>query len=205
MGDRFILLQKKLDKPFDERMRQAMYAAMESLMSSISGAEIGFTQSDEISIFVKTYNKFETQAWHGGKIQKMISSAASIATASFIQYLSMFEALQKHAFTATFDCRIFNLPLEEVANYFLWRGKDCFRNAVMAYYLSLNSHKSAQNKSTSELLELIPKHNWNTVADESKFGILLFKDSDTTKRSYSCPIGDMLKNVNDVVNHREDQ
>ena len=63
----------------------------------------------------------------------------------------------KHAYEsgAIFDCRCFNVPKEEVANYFYWRQKDAVRNSIEATAQANFSQKELQGKGQGELLEML--------------------------------------------------
>lgn len=41
-----------------------------------------------------------------------------------------YDALYDKMFKATFDARAFNIPKEDVTNYFVWRQMDCIKNSV---------------------------------------------------------------------------
>lgn len=79
---------------------------------------------------------------------------------------------------ALFDSRAFNLPKEEVSNYFLWRYKDAKRNSVQALAQSIFSQKELQNKSTQEQIDMI-KEKSGIVYDEltslQKVGFAIYK------------------------------
>lgn len=127
-----------------------MNAVTSKLMEGIQGSIVGYCQSDEISILLHTWNRFDTQIWFSGNVQKMVSVAASEATAQFNSIFSNRKSL------ATFDARVFALPKEEVGNYFLWRHKDAMRNAISSYATHLLGHNACLGLKTCEKLNLIP-------------------------------------------------
>lgn len=78
-------------------------------------------------------------------------------TAWFNQYMGISRL-------AMFDARAFNVPREEVANYFLWRAKDWERNSVSMYAQANFSHQQLHGKGRAdkhEMLHGIGK-NWAT-------------------------------------------
>lgn len=180
-GRAFHTFTKGFKKPFDREISDAMYGSLCTLMKAAQGACIGYTQSDEASIFLHTYNKFDTDAWFGGCKQKIESIAASIFTARFNYYFSGDE--DDNLDYANFDCRAFVLPKEEVYNYFLWRYRDCKRNAILSFARHEFGHNECQNKNTTQLLDMIGD-KWEDVADEFKNGILKFEDKHTVQ---PCP------------------
>ena len=70
---------------------------------------------------------------------------------------------------AMFDARCFNIPREEVLNYFIWRQKDCQKNSVSAIAQFYFSNKELYKKSTKQRVEMI-----NEYAEENE----LFKYED---------------------------
>lgn len=144
-------------KPFDVRISDAMQIATEKTAKEVAGCKISYVQSDEASFFLNDYNELDTEAWFDYNLQKVCSITASIFTAYFNQAYNG-ERL------ANFDARAFNIPREEVVNYFLWRAKDCHRNSVVMYAQQFFSHKEMHKKSISDLHEMLFTigKNWAT-------------------------------------------
>ena len=68
---------------------------------------------------------------------------------------------------AYFDGRAYNVPREDVSNYFLWRAKDWERNSLTMYASAFFSHKQLHGKSKQDrhdMLHSIGK-NWTTDLD----------------------------------------
>ena len=169
-GKAFSTYTRGLEKPFDSDLNIAMVTTMQKLCESIQGAAFAYTQSDEISILLQDWATFETDAWYDNKIQKMVSVAASIATATF-------NSVYKHPSKDTlalFDARIFNLPFEEVTNYFIWRQQDAVRNSINSLAQAHFSHKELQGLNVSQVqdrLMLEKGINWNDVETRFKRGV----------------------------------
>lgn len=181
-GKAFHTYTKGLLKPFDEGLIDDMnYTAMH-LCAEIQGAKCAYVQSDEISILLTDFDKLTTDAWFDYEIQKMTSVAASLATAKFNdsrtkRYLNKVDCethiadleLPKLAY---FDARAFNIPKEEVANYFLARQKDAVKNSIASVAQSLYSHSELKGKNQSEQQEMIFQkgQNWNNYSAWQKRG-----------------------------------
>lgn len=56
---------------------------------------------------------------------------------------------------AYFDARAFNLPREEVANYFLWRAKDWERNSVAMYCRAFYSDRDLHGQGLADQHEML--------------------------------------------------
>lgn len=74
---------------------------------------------------------------------------------------------------AMFDSRCFNIPKEEVTNYFYWRQLDATRNSIQMVGQANFSHKELQNKSCNDIqnMSLTEKDiNWNDLITYKKRG-----------------------------------
>lgn len=87
-GKAFHTYTRGFEKPFDEVMGNAMKRTMKSLCEDIPGAVFGYTQSDEITVICKYTDRIKSQAWFGGRVEKIIAITASKATKYFNKYFS---------------------------------------------------------------------------------------------------------------------
>lgn len=160
---------KGLIRPYDESLSNAMGKTVQYLCKQIQGAIFGYTQSDEISILIQDWKNLNTGNWFGNNVQKMVSASASAATA----YFNSIFTHPSRKDLALFDSRVFNIPKEEVANYFIWRQKDCTRNSINSLAQSKFSAKELHGKSVSQVQDmLMDAHNinWNDVPTRFKRG-----------------------------------
>jgi tRNA(His) guanylyltransferase len=162
-GKAFHTLTGGCEKPFDMKFSLAMDKAMVKVMDEAQGSKIGYVQSDEISILLTDYDTRETQAWFDNQVQKICSVSASIASVEFT------EAFGKKGY---FDCRCFNIPCEEVTNYFIWRQQDWMRNSVQMLARSYYSQKDLHKKTIPMIHEMLFEKgvNWVTLKDRFKNG-----------------------------------
>lgn len=176
--------------PFSEAMHNCMVYTTEHLVRNIQGCVLGYTQSDEISLLLRDWDELETQTWFGNNLQKMVSVSASLASAAFNFYFHH-EAnviprepnLEKFGITvgvditqadfATFDSRAYNLPKEEVVNYFIWRQQDASRNSVQMLGHHLFSQKQMHAKTNVQVQDMLMLEkgvNWNNMPTWAKRG-----------------------------------
>jgi tRNA(His) 5'-end guanylyltransferase len=171
-GVAFHTLTRHCKKPFDAKLSQGMTETAKALVSEIQGAVCAYTQSDEISVVLTDYNRFDTDAWYDYNIQKISSVAASIATLRFHDATGFSNK-------ALFDCRAFNLPREEVVNYLHWRQKDWLRNSVQMLARSIWSQKKLHGKSITEIKEMLCVNGtpWENLEGRWRNGIFIRGDA----------------------------
>jgi len=171
----------KCRKPFDYRLIDSMIRTSFDLCKTIPGAQIAYTQSDEITILIRDDQTFETEPWFGKKINKITSVTASMATALFNEAFRAFHNVDINMPCAFFDCRGFVLPENEIYNIFLWRQQDATRNAIQMVGRSQFSHKELHKKSCDQIqdmLFLLKKINFNDLPTIEKRGTCIVKGED---------------------------
>ena len=180
-GRAFHTFCRGLDKPFDLEFVDIMQYTCKQLVSK-TNAILGYVQSDEISLAWLDPNK----APFDGRLFKLQSVLAAMATSIFTQtiysgveyekskakYIKLAERCQKQ--DVCFDCRVFQLPNEEeLANCFLWRENDAYRNSISMLAQAYFSHKELQGKSSAEMQEMYYQKtgkNYNDLESHLKRG-----------------------------------
>lgn len=211
-GKAFHSFTKGFNKPFDDVFVDTMRDTAEYLCKNIQGCVFGYVQSDEISLLLVDYKNLNTDAWFNYGVQKCVSVAASMATMAFNKFFSEntenfckkhikhdqfnCEYLEKEDEKrysnylksiekgAVFDARIFNIPKEEVVNYFIWRQNDCYRNCINSISQCLFSQNEIFGKNTLELKELIgDKYDYE---DWKLFGVSILKGNGGSTPTSVC-------------------
>jgi tRNA(His) 5'-end guanylyltransferase len=167
---------KNLERPFDPRLPEIMKETVSFLMNEVQGCVFGYSQSDEISLFLRDYDNLNTESWFSNSVQKIASVAASLATGKFNEYASQYEFS-----TAFFDARVFNLPKDEVVNYFIYRQHDGIRNSVSMYANHVLGHKEIQGKNSIAMKELLAEKgkSWDDLPNVFRHGVAIRKDEST--------------------------
>lgn len=168
--------------PFSRIMHQCMVNTTNLLVANIQNAVLGYTQSDEISILLNDWKKFETEQWFNGGVQKIVSVAASMATAFFNREFSKIPNAQLWDKPAMFDARVYNIPEKEVANYFVWRQNDASRNSIQMlghFYFSQKQMHGKNNSEVQDMLMLEKKTNWNDIDSWKKRGTCVVRDPES--------------------------
>lgn len=165
-GKAFHTFTRGMNKPYDEILIEAMVLAGEQTAKEMMGFVLGYHQSDEFSFYINNTKKLTSEAWFGNEVQKLCSITASTFTANFNEILGT---------RARFDCRAFNIPLDDVPNYFIWRQQDWIRNSVQMLTGHYFSHKQLQNKSQSDMHEMLHGLgiNWGNLNNHLKNGTFI--------------------------------
>ncbi|KKL56605.1 hypothetical protein LCGC14_2243770, partial [marine sediment metagenome] len=111
-------------------------------------------------------------------IQKMCSVSAGIASATFSK-----KWFPRDSGIAIFDSRVFNIPKDEVCNYFIWRQQDWTRNSVHMVARSHFSHKELHGKSVQDMHEMlhgVGGASWNEYEARWKNGTFMEGNSFST-------------------------
>ena len=197
-GKAFHTFTRGFKRPFDEILIKTMQETTKYLCENIQGCVLGYTQSDEISLVLVDYQRFETSAWFDYEVQKMCSIASSMATMKFNQIFSdlvtdawnemdyvenkdYLEALDKACSKgAMFDARVFNIPKEEVTNCIYWRQLDASRNSIQMVGQSNFSHKELHCKTCNDIQDILMEQkgiNWNDFPTYQKRGSCVIKEN----------------------------
>lgn len=165
--------------PFSDIMHGAMTHAMMYAMEEMQNVQLAYTQSDEISFFLRDWDTHETQQWFGGGVQKIASVTASLVTAGFIQYLYHHSpVLMVNNRYPSFDARVFQLPKEEVCNLLIWRQQDAVRNSINMLAQYHFSHKELHGKNVSNIQDMLVTKkgiNWNNLETWKKRGSCAYR------------------------------
>lgn len=200
-GRSFHSFTKKFVRPFDDVLIKSMQETMKYLCENIQGCVLGYHQSDEISLVLIDYQRLNSDAWFDYEVQKMCSISASMATMAFNKYFErntyendfyMPESVKKdkrekilncHCEAidkgAQFDARCFNVPKEEVTNYFYWRQLDAIRNSIQMVGQANFTHKELQNKSCVQIQDMLITQkdiNWNDLPIYQQRGCCCIKE-----------------------------
>lgn len=159
-GRAFHTYTRGLERPFDLRFHEDLVATAAYLCAHVTNSRLAYVQSDEVSLVLSDRDGPSTQAWFDGNLQKVVSVAASLATARFNEL--------RPGKLAVFDARAFTLPVvDEVLDYLIWRQADAVRNSISMAARAYLSHRDCHGRTSNQLQELLwQRHrvNWNDYA-----------------------------------------
>ena len=157
-GRAFHTFCRGFEKPFSKAFIEVMQETCKFLVEE-TNACLGYVQSDEISLGWESIVK----APFDGRLQKLESNLASLASARFVHYImshtientmNLFNRVERYI--PSFDCRVFNVPnMTELANCFLWRENDALKNSISGMALNFYSHKQLDCKSGDEKIHMM--------------------------------------------------
>lgn len=189
-GKCFSKFTKGLARPYDKRMSDLMIATTKYLIEE-TGAVMGYTQSDEISLAWYSNNRKST-IYYDCRIQKMTSDLSAAASVYFNSRLKDFIP-EKANKLPRFDARLWQLPtLNEAANAFLWREQDASKNSISMAASEYFSHKELLKKTGLEKQAMLYEKgiNWNDYPAFFKRGTFIQKS--TISRSFTADELDKL-------------
>jgi tRNA(His) guanylyltransferase len=130
-GRSFHRVCKKLKKPYEPLLLEAMAQTMFFVVSEMAGAVFAYQQSDEITFVLRNDQSLDSEPWYGNRLQKICSITSSLATLGFNKSVAKLDTKLDLLGDALFDARVFGMPtVSEVVNNLVWRQQDCARNAV---------------------------------------------------------------------------
>jgi len=168
---------------FSYKFADCMQASLVHLMEEFH-AVLGFTQSDEMIVFVKPTSvvRGERQAhFYNGRVQKMSTLASGLVTAKFLTQLGRLcfrEGKDMEALAQVlphFDCRVGHYESwDEIRALLLWRAYDCSVNSVSdAVYHTTGSDKKTMDKGTQEKVSWLASRELLPLPQHQAYGHLL--------------------------------
>ena len=215
-GHKFSKFTKKFKTPFDDRIHRAMVTTCLELMKTFSPSTI-FTCSDEITMVFPSLNSKDTPEHkrrtliNGGKIQKITSLSAGLASSVFT--LAIRELCKDDEImwwidktNLYFDARVVQLSSDEaVTDNIVWRCLDFKRNSVTMVALTFFSLKQLHKVSTTKKLEMLENENydWHDLPMFYRYGTFIKKkryplrsdDGSEVLRSRSVEVHKMVDKV----------
>ena len=150
-GRAFHTFTRGLGKPFDNDFAWTMKETTKHLHDK-TNAFISYVQSDEISLCYIEPSKmpFETRLFKLESVLAGMASAAFCVYGSKIKLKDRIEKMIPH-----FDCRVCQMPLDDIPNMLLFRERDCLKNAITLVALEHFSNKQIHRKNGDEKIEML--------------------------------------------------
>lgn len=202
------MVKNKFRKPFDDSFIEMMNQTAVYLCENVQGCQLAYVQSDEISLLIKKNNP-EGDVFFGGRLCKMQSIIASLASAKFNQLMMIYNITGEDGTCDVymdnteivdeivnvihdsplyqFDCKVWDVDsANDAMAWFLFRNIDCIRNSKQQTAQTYLTHKELIGLDTDKQIDLLLNKtnvDWNTFDCGKKYGRLVYKkefDVETT-------------------------
>lgn len=154
-GRAFKSFTRRANKPFDRDLSDIMDETTAALVQEFN-ADVGYTQSDEISLGFKNDDPYGVMPMNGRR-DKLLSLVAGYASAAFMKNL-LNSPFAKRASNKipSFDARVSQLPTLELAGeHFRWREMDSVMNSINALASSVFQESKLHGLNADDRLELL--------------------------------------------------
>ena len=202
-------IKNKFKKPFDRKVILMMNETAIYLCENVQGVKIAYVQSDEISLLIKKDTP-ESDVFFGGRMCKMQSIIASLATAKFNQLLALNElaaqkvanlssiddAIKKIAETklVEFDCKVWDVDTaNDALAWFLFRNIDCVKNSKQQVAQTWCTYNELLRLDTDKQIEFLKEKtgiDWYTFPEDEKYGRIVKKTTRQAQRE--MPNGEVV-------------
>lgn len=180
LNDNYVVLRvdgknfSKLTKSykFDDEFNPDVYGAMKdaglALVKAIDGAVGAYVVSDEVSVLIDMTEPQRTP-WFDGRVEKILSVSASIATAHFNKSLGT---------TWYFDSKVVltSASLKDVEDYFEKRHRNGYSNAVSSYATRYFGHVAMYSVPTHIRARILSDGEY-PVSKELKHGAVIYRET----------------------------
>jgi len=196
-------IKNKFEKPFDKDFIKMMDETAKYLCEKVQGCQLAYVQSDEITLVLKKLRP-ESDIFFGGRMCKMQSIIASMATGKFNQLITLYNIksnaydyakidyldtlynakdivrMIKDSSLYEFDCKVWDVnDGNDAFAWLLFRNIDCVRNSKSQTAQTYIPHKDLLGKTADEAVEMLKEKNgidWNALPDEMKYGRIIRKE-----------------------------
>lgn len=189
-GNAFHTLTRRLwGRGYSDMFEGIMDHAASAICSKISGLKLIYIQGDEASFLLTDYDTIETQPWFDYNVNKLVSISAGMFTAFFNINLQSKMGCYIDKNISWFDSRAFNVPHDEVCNYFIWRQRDWERNSIGMFAGTVCSHKELEGKNCNERQEMMFKKglNWDKLPVAKRRGRAIYRKDGEWFLDYNIP------------------
>ena len=188
------LIKNNFKKPFDDDFIDMMNKTAQFLCENVQGCKFAYTQSDEISLLITDYETTETDTLFGGRLCKIQSILASLATSEFNRQFILYniyhsdkrnigagdcvDIIEKMKM-AQFDCKVWVVPSQNDAfAWFLYRQLDCVKNSKQQTAQTYLPHKQLVGHNADEQIQMVAEKNgidWYAFDNKYKYGRFVYK------------------------------
>lgn len=174
-GRSFHTWTRGLKKPYDEKLHKVMQEVMKKLMREFS-SNIGYTYSDEIVLV--WIDPFENTMPFGGKNEKLVSAASSLASVVFNDLLNKYIPEKKNTFP-TFTANVIQIPgIDNCKAYLNNKRYDAIKKSYSSAARIFYTNEQCYKKKIPQLNEMLLKQGvaWDDYPIHFKSGMYAFRE-----------------------------
>lgn len=180
-GKAFHTFTRQFAKPYDLTFMDTMDKTGIYLLDRLfTSALFGYVQSDEITLFFTDKTSVEAELPFAGKVEKILTTAASTASIGFLR------TLPEVTGDPIFDARIFTLNSnDELIAYLDWRRMDARKNSITMATEHVHGPKKIQGIPARERLALLDGTDYKTLPDGFFYGRMLSRETYTDQITWT--------------------
>lgn len=205
------MIKNKFQKPFDVNFIDMMNKTAQYLCQTVQGTHLAYVQSDEITLIIKK-NTEDSDVFFGGRLCKMQSIIASLATAKFNQLMTA-KTIQNNMYETTlmdsedtlyrpsdcvdavlnmalcqFDCKIWDVDnANDAMAWLLFRNIDCIRNSKQQTAQAYLPHNALLGlDSDTQIKKILDEKgvDWNSFSGGEKWGRLIYREKEEKTHTF---------------------
>lgn len=203
-GSNFSKFTKHFEGKFNNDFNQIMVNTAEKVAKELSGCQMVTTHSDEISFFLCDFISEKTEPLFNYSKRKLESKIAGKVTREFILNLIEFNYSHLLQDFDCFDARAFNLPKDDVLNYFIYRQLDGVRNSIQMIGRLHFKQKDMLGVSNIKLTEKLDSIgvSIDSIPLWAKYGNIFFKLPVENKQKFNgSPISQNLLDIRHIISN----
>ena len=191
------MIKNKFKKPFDDSFIDMMNKTAQYLCQMVQGTHLAYVQSDEITLIIKK-NTEDSDIFFGGRLCKMQSIIASLATAKFNQLMILYNMEHypsinplntiENTSLCQFDCKIWDVDnANDAMAWLLFRNIDCIRNSkqqAAQTYLPHNTLLGLDSDTQIKMLLDEKGVDWNSFSGGEKWGRLIYREKEEKTHTF---------------------
>lgn len=217
-GRSFKTFTKGFERPMDSVFNKAMQETMKFLCDAAQGCVFGYTASDEITLVLTDYCRWNSAAWFDYDLTNLCSAAASIATDAFARYFieavdnfeeiydgenkeTLLEAYERAIDVgATFTANCFNVPENRVTEMIYWKQLDHRRHAIQSLGRQYYTRPELLGKCNDEVIDMLKEKGiyWEDMPTEMKHGSCCHKGVNPLAQKKSWNIDTEMPMLNET-------
>lgn len=180
-GKDFVRIFRNISKfPFDNQILNIILESTKEVLIPIREAQCFYLYGDRITVLLFDIQKDSKTIWCNYNIQKMVSYFSGKMTVILNEKIKEYGIENRKVI---FESSIFNIPKDEVINYFIMKQVEAIRFLLLALARDVASTAEVYGKSNDEIRNIISQRgiNLDDVPEYFKYGVFGSKNLENWK------------------------